>query len=42
MTIATAEGAITVGRVRLEPDARKVAPAELAASANIAPGLVLL
>lgn len=40
MTIAAGDGAITVGRVRLEPDGKKVAPAELAA--HLAPGTALI
>lgn len=42
MTIAAAGGAVNVKRVRLEPGAKKVAPAELAASAGLAPGTALL
>jgi methionyl-tRNA formyltransferase len=42
MTIAAADGAITIKRVRLEPGVKKVAPAELAATAHIAPGTALL
>jgi methionyl-tRNA formyltransferase len=38
MKLAAADGAITVRRVRLEPDTKKVPPAELAAARRIAPG----
>lgn len=41
MRIALYSGAITIGRVRLEPDARKTAPAELTASGVLAPGMQL-
>lgn len=41
MKIALAGGAVTIKRVRLEPDGKKVAPAELASSGALREGMTL-